>query len=681
MLLFLNTSVNASCLDSLTDPFIEGITNYGDNVDDEWFIVFLLRHLTKIDPDLVVQIEDTDGDFLLIEAAEYLPKWLSPDTSKNRVFIHHGKLHIIHKRKEPLPHGVPSLSDAIKTTRSPRYETKASRDVQSIIEKRVKEFPALIRKHQQRTRCFVPAAVASLLIFDPFLITHAVKAFVERDIFDAKAMKTMKHFPPENRVQRIVTMTRCQYAQLVSIDFEPDKRIGWEVPPKASHLHKSYELGMKIACGFEILAAAAKRKNQTEGSDFVDQLSALDYDLDHDKRWLRFIQVLYLNGYFKELLKGSREYNERLKRAKRYFVNNILPVVSNESSEEGVMQSHHLTSKAAVGRRVDKILKTLDVDFEKLKNEEQQLGPEDSDKWMKLDIQDFDAFLKDKFLSSAVNTKLSDLNSSLPKAINKFIETESGIPGVVPPDVRSRVLNQERERKAKIAEEAISSGSSRGKTPETSVPSNGRNSKSPTKSECKSDETAGFDPDHFVNALRNILTLKVPSDPEPSSSDMSDYSDEEDDDSTEDEESHTSTDKSCRGSTGMDELAFLTRNQRLNLGSREKQSRNSNNNELEEEDEDSDAIFKMKNYMNQMDSELMSKLKSGKTKVPLANIDDDFEDGFTDGGEDDDEEDDKNIELNAVQNIVHVLKSQEGRPGPSSLLKSMGLPLPRDVKP
>lgn len=31
------------------------------------------------------RVDDNDGDFILIEAADYLPKWLNPDTSENRV--------------------------------------------------------------------------------------------------------------------------------------------------------------------------------------------------------------------------------------------------------------------------------------------------------------------------------------------------------------------------------------------------------------------------------------------------------------------------------------------------------------------------------------------------------------------------------------------------------------------
>jgi len=34
---------------------------------------------------VVDSVQDSDGEFLLIEAAEYLPKWLNPDTAENRV--------------------------------------------------------------------------------------------------------------------------------------------------------------------------------------------------------------------------------------------------------------------------------------------------------------------------------------------------------------------------------------------------------------------------------------------------------------------------------------------------------------------------------------------------------------------------------------------------------------------
>lgn len=64
---------------------LRGRTNYGDSVADEWLIVYLLRELSKKFPDAWIRVYDTDGEFLLIEAANALPKWLNPEVAENRV--------------------------------------------------------------------------------------------------------------------------------------------------------------------------------------------------------------------------------------------------------------------------------------------------------------------------------------------------------------------------------------------------------------------------------------------------------------------------------------------------------------------------------------------------------------------------------------------------------------------
>ena len=63
----------------------------------------------------------------------------------------------------------------------------------------------------------------------------------------------------------------------------------------------------------------------------------------------------------------------------------------------------------------------------------------------------------------------------------------------------------------------------------------------------------GFDPDQFVSALKSVLYLKVPSDPDISSSDMSDYSDEDDGSPT---SSSLDSDEDMPGGR-RDELRFL----------------------------------------------------------------------------------------------------------------------------
>jgi len=54
--------------------FLTGKVVFGDNIEDEWFIVGLLFRLTEI-LNVVACVRDSDGELILIEAAEKLPKW------------------------------------------------------------------------------------------------------------------------------------------------------------------------------------------------------------------------------------------------------------------------------------------------------------------------------------------------------------------------------------------------------------------------------------------------------------------------------------------------------------------------------------------------------------------------------------------------------------------------------
>ena len=81
---------------------LEGIVRVGDCVDDEWCVVWLLREVSK-KWDVVVRsvppfrlsrfpclnssasVSDSDGEFLLIEAADVLPPWVTPSNVENRV--------------------------------------------------------------------------------------------------------------------------------------------------------------------------------------------------------------------------------------------------------------------------------------------------------------------------------------------------------------------------------------------------------------------------------------------------------------------------------------------------------------------------------------------------------------------------------------------------------------------
>lgn len=66
-------------------PHLHGLTFYGENIEDEWFIVDLLFKLTKMHKGLIARVIDSDGEFMLIEAANVLPPWANPDTCQQRV--------------------------------------------------------------------------------------------------------------------------------------------------------------------------------------------------------------------------------------------------------------------------------------------------------------------------------------------------------------------------------------------------------------------------------------------------------------------------------------------------------------------------------------------------------------------------------------------------------------------
>lgn len=66
---------------------LRGQTSYGDSVEDEWLIVYLLVELSKKFPNVWIRIIDTDGEFLLIEAANVLPRWMNPEVAGFRVCV------------------------------------------------------------------------------------------------------------------------------------------------------------------------------------------------------------------------------------------------------------------------------------------------------------------------------------------------------------------------------------------------------------------------------------------------------------------------------------------------------------------------------------------------------------------------------------------------------------------
>lgn len=245
-----------------------GATRFGDHVEDEWFIVFLLVELSRTFPDAVVECWDSDGQFLLIEAAMHLPDWLDSDSSHNRVFIHDGLIHIIPRPDPDHPENtVPfrrehlTLPEAVQIIHQygPRRLTVASDAIQHAIQERLKDYPAkaLLENHHY-CRALLHPVVARMLNSEPALVARAVEAFYYRDEDDDRALVRKARWtidPSAQVVARRVRFTRCLFAQLLHQRFVPPSKLFATLPPNHDPRARAAELGMKLTCGFEILTS------------------------------------------------------------------------------------------------------------------------------------------------------------------------------------------------------------------------------------------------------------------------------------------------------------------------------------------------------------------------------------------------------------------------------------------
>ncbi|OIW26834.1 SGT1-domain-containing protein [Coniochaeta ligniaria NRRL 30616] len=268
--------------------YLWGSTDYGDCVEDEWLVVYLLRELTKSFSNLWVRVADSDGEFLLVEAANVLPKWLSPEIDANRVWIRDGKLHLI-----PLSGDERSLSlpDAVKVLESKPETLVHSPFVEAEAFYRLEKYPGQISEHLHHSKITVPRKLAYILHDRPKAIAPATEAFYLRDAFSLKPLLSEKAtltFPPVDLVTVSVRFTKVLFAQLKSQRFEPPP--AWKSLMQAAETEAingtdeaqkklaQLEMGMKVTSGFEMLAKKAAKSNNR----IVREIAIVLEDLEED---------------------------------------------------------------------------------------------------------------------------------------------------------------------------------------------------------------------------------------------------------------------------------------------------------------------------------------------------------------------------------------------------------------
>ncbi|KAH4031368.1 hypothetical protein HBI46_168950 [Parastagonospora nodorum] len=239
---------------------LKGRTNYGDSVADEWLVVWLLRELSKEFKDAWIRIYDTDGEFLLIEAANALPKWLNPEIAENRVWINYHRLLIVPLGKQEVEPAPLTILEALRILDEAPARPQHYQKVEKEAFHRLENYPAAIAENQHHATLPLPRKVAHILHTNPSYIAPVVEAFYLRDPISIRLLQPEKSkmpliFPPDDFVQISVRFTKVLYAQLLGQQWSPpppwDSAL--EQLIKAGHVAEKAEIGVKVAAGMQIL--------------------------------------------------------------------------------------------------------------------------------------------------------------------------------------------------------------------------------------------------------------------------------------------------------------------------------------------------------------------------------------------------------------------------------------------
>lgn len=398
------------------------------------------------------------------------------------MYIFNGYLHLIdHTVKASSASDLLSVSEAVTELRLNPTLHRMSADVMVCIQDRIKNYPNNLADGLHRQTVYLPVSAAAVLQHKPQLVAAAVRAFCHRDPIDMKACRAMKYFPPENRVRSSIIFTKYLYAMLTHSQYMPDRRTGWNLPTSSHSDFKSHLLGVKLACGFEILAAQAKSN-----------------DFTANKHWLNYVDSLRKRGYFQNLLEGSQGYKTLRDVAEEFYRQNIdtMPYSSD------------------VGQEIITLLKQIEYQ----QQNDSKLPEDDDESWLNVSPEELDAMLASRYgikntISANGNVDAVELTGSL----TEFLERKSEWEGIdLVDEVKPSACPILPKRGLKV------SGGSKSKVQFEDVGSETNSPMAPAGS-----NTIDFNADAFHSHVKEMLDLIIPDDNWESNSDMSDFGDDD----------------------------------------------------------------------------------------------------------------------------------------------------------
>lgn len=221
--------------------------------------------------------------------------------------------------------------------------------------------------------------IAKALTVDPSLVQKPVETFYTRDAIQLRAAHRMSRFPPEPSILTTVKVTRTAYAQLVGQKFYPPKIFGRWQEKESTTEWRWRDVGMKIACGFEMLYQESKSRSDVSpiSADAVKSSAQARKDaLRRNLDYMKYVENLRSSGYFKGELEGSQLWTELEDKAAAAFL-------EARREDDATRPSFASAMTAAVSQVGDNFVPPQQN--------------EDSNDWLNVDAADFDAMLEKNF--------------------------------------------------------------------------------------------------------------------------------------------------------------------------------------------------------------------------------------------------------------------------------------------
>lgn len=271
---------------------------------------------------------------------------------------------------------------------------------------RLRNYPQQINENLHSAFVTIPRKVAFLLHQKPAYISAAVEAFYLRDPIALRPLRSKDTdsfiFKPEDFVTVSVRFTRVGYAQLKSQDFPVPK--SWSDKLPTTDDQKAYdraEIGMKLACGFEMLltdpqnqdkAAVREMKLILEDLDTGDEQLPTDKDIEtwdkrqDDEKWLDIS--------FEDLdreLKGKGKDKDGRPSAEGTFGD----ANAQENLQRIVAQFEKFLNDDAAGFEGAEFFDDYGTDTDDDDNDEDEMSSDGEDKEASFDEEEFSRMMKE----------------------------------------------------------------------------------------------------------------------------------------------------------------------------------------------------------------------------------------------------------------------------------------------